>query len=1036
LSFYTTEAKIDSLTGFLQSRYNEYMDPEGTTALLEGTPEQVSSADKKKRKMLDIREEFRNMQYSEEVLKYTKDKLPDTVGELREALDKRAGELIQDNERSEAEHKKNVPDRVLRDEDERGWMELGWSESDRKRVKDKIRQRLKLDENRAENLLHMLIASGKTPGDVIPLIEDDAKWDYYYSDQEGKNKVTFIVGGDGRESRHPLAGNPDGARRYLYLKNTLGLTNEANEMNEVYLERFVLDDDFRANLDHEYDNNLPQNLFDLAWNIMYHNPKKYGVNGEFPVLQMQVRNNSGEPVNGRYVVNQANMIRWLRDRMFYRYDAFETDDVPDYYSVITIPKGQFATVNLATMIFDESRYFTDETGYKWDDLYNSFFIEPFDLIFDRTYAIEHQKAYDKGDDFHKAWENWARLSKFTRKINGQSMVDRSMMLALDSSNGPDNDTKVGEAILAMFLTYYNLADFKGLQNVLGEESEFFTREAWVKAASDFAGKGTAGTGGIKASGMINTGDFFGIHQEYFDKAFNKEGKVTEKTMKDFLLFINPNWHEFPPQNIEKVLAQMVQNAVSDKFKSKQGTKDAKGEDPIDTDSLKYAWLKAYSWIGFTGARARNNFKPSGEPSGHHQETRLIHTDAYRMKYENFGGAGNRFTVPMFKQLSIPFFEGTLSENGITYYFDGYDKEGKPQYKKRNKTQMEVMLELRQIDLSCEREVKALEAGFKSKIAQVSSKTEKDRLEKEFERRRTEIEDKYKYYHKLGSGELEFNDNAMLVYAKNMIGMANPLYDRIMKAKETDFSKFITYDGIFRGPTFNQEAWQDALQSKLFTPLRYIFEANGGTQLNQRVRAPVYLGRDSKNKAMWEWREQYMGERMIGHQVLDIKDFWMDTKSIPKEELAERKRKGYRIRRGYIIRPDGKHEIDYNKAQNNKPMVYKQWMLMKLAADLWSHIDKTSTDPGYTLEHYENIVQAIKDLPGDMAGDEYDMNGVRITKTLFSKHQIEWLERISGKNKLAVRTFWSDIFIGDKRKKESLFGESVSTLLGAVFKGYG
>ena len=248
--------------------------------------------------------------------------------------------------------------------------------------------------------------------------------------------------------------------------------------------------------------------------------------------------------------------------------------------------------------------------YDWDPLYNNVFIEPFDLIFDRTYAIEHQKAYDKGADFAKIWVQWARESKFTRKINGQSMVDRAMVLPVDLK-GKDSDTRVGEAILTMFLGYYNLADLKSLMVVLGEESEFFTREGWIKAAADFAGGGTAGTGAIKASGMPFSGEFFGEHQHYFDEAFHDNGTI--KDPKKFLLFINPNYHEYPSQNLEKVLAQALQNAVRDKFRSKQGKKIEegvdKGKDPIDIDSLKYAWLKAYV-LGLvcSGARARNNFK--------------------------------------------------------------------------------------------------------------------------------------------------------------------------------------------------------------------------------------------------------------------------------------------------------------------------------------------------------------------------------------------------------------------------------------------
>src|SRR6185437_2545926 len=247
--------------------------------------------------------------------------------------------------------------------------------------------------------------------------------------------------------------------------------------------------------------------------------------------------------------------------------------------------------------------------------------------------------------------------------------------------------------------------------------------------------------------------------------------------------------------------------------------------------LRYAWLKAYSWIGFSGARAKNNFRPDGSPSGHHQETRLLYTDAYRMKYETFGTAGNKYTVPMFKQLSVPFFEATLSENATTPYIVGVNKDGTPKLKYRHKTAMEVMLEVRENDMKFEVFKKNLEREYERKIEQAANEEEKTALRLQRDRKLETTYDYYKQMHKQYTRFLEFNDNAMLVFSKNLIGMANPLYDRVMKNKETDFHKFITYDGLFRGPSFHGEEWQNAFQDKLFTPLRYIFDANGAMQLN-------------------------------------------------------------------------------------------------------------------------------------------------------------------------------------------------------------
>src|SRR6266700_2816897 len=103
--------------------------------------------------------------------------LPGTKGELYKALGEKAEELVADNERKKEERKEKVPDIILSEENEEGWERLGWTKRDREIVKDKLREKLfphgtPVDEGRLENILHMLIASGKTPQDVLPVIND------------------------------------------------------------------------------------------------------------------------------------------------------------------------------------------------------------------------------------------------------------------------------------------------------------------------------------------------------------------------------------------------------------------------------------------------------------------------------------------------------------------------------------------------------------------------------------------------------------------------------------------------------------------------------------------------------------------------------------------------------------------------------------------------------------------------------------------------------------------------------------------------
>jgi hypothetical protein len=977
-------------------------------------PEEQKPIAKNPDEMKQLRDEFRRISYSDVVKKETSVRLPDTVKELREALDAKAEQLAL-NDKDEKEQAEHVPGIVLRKKDkDKDWAELGWSRADREAVKNLLKRRLKLtddpkDKAQAENILEIIVASGKTSNEVLDILNDDEKFDHYFS-AEGRAQIGQFTAED-----QQFIGVSEQARGgYFYLRNELGL-------KDVYIRRFIMDDDFRHALDYEYDNTLPQNLFDLAWNLMYRAPELWGINGKFPVLQIQVEKftdeNGKERVRGRYVANQANMMRWIRERMYYRWDTFETDDPLDPFQVITIPKGQFATVSLGTIIFDEKRYFTDETGYMWKGLYNQMFIEPWMLLFDRQYHIEYDRAAHDDEQLVKAYQNWAHLSKFTRKVIGQSMLDRSLSLPVDF-NGRDSDTKLGEALLTMYLAYYNLTDFDMLKEVLGEDSPFFTKNGWINAAAEFAGEKTIPMTG----GVFVPGKFLGAREDEFEKAFDKEtGMVTEKTKSSFLKMINPFYQENPPQTIGQVLKTIIKNSVREQLASKEGN----GEQ-IDDDSLNYAWLKAYSWFYFSGGAARSNFP---KPSGHFMESRWYYTDAYRLKYMGYGGAGNPYTVNMFKQIGIPFFEGLLSENAYEHYITGYDEKGKPKWGKRQLTPMEIMIKMRRTNAKFETMTKELRDKFES----TTNPDEKEKILREINR----IEDISKNYSKEFASQMEFHDHAMRVYSKNIVGRVSTLYGQVMKGQETAFDKFTKYDSVFRGVNFDREAWQDALQSKLITPLRYLFEANGATQLNMMVRAPVYAGRDKDGNPKWEHKWQPLGERMMGHQILDIPEFRMRKKDLTPEKWSELKHEGCRIKGKYIVDRQGKHKIDYNKVQENKPMVYKQWMLMKIAGDLWSHIDRHSTDPAYGMNHYLNIIDAIRDLPGDLTSSEYDLRGARISKMFFSKEQIKWLRKISRTTMLSLfnHHFWADLFMGDKRKKESVFGESTGIILNSIFKGY-
>jgi len=1012
-----------------------------------GDPERLSKINEE----VDKRIEYSKAYVEDAKRRGVYDKLPKTSGELRKGLEEKAQAIAEGTEQEDREKReeraRKVPDIVLRLKDESFWEQIGWGERERTDVRGKLKEKLQIESDQSvENALQCVVASGKSPQEVLDALEHIPAFDSYPPEGDPENrKIQDLL--QRNDSRLVLGGDPRLARKVLFIQEKLGVTNVK------YIYRFILNDDLHEGLNDDRNTRPAENIFDIAWNIMtYINKDKYAMDGNFPLLQMQIklkkdaagnliekRNADGTPMKtrdgkpiyevekGRYVLNEANFVKWVRGRMFERWDKIETDDPVDFYNVLDVYKGQYSTINLLAMIFDDERYFRDETDYKFDALFDQIFIEPFMLIWDRNYAIQYKNAMGNADDLVKAYKAMADLSKWTRKINGQSMLDRSLMLPVDFI-GKDSDASAGDGLNTMFLTLYNIADYGALKQILGEDSDFFKMQTWIDAAKTVAGKTMRQTGGAWMSHI------FGQRQDDFYAAFDVDtGKV--KDSKAFIRLVNPYNQEQAPQTLVKALEEVVKNSVEDKFISKQAGLDKDGNPIIDKDSRNYAWLKAYSWMYFTGGVAKNNWVDKGGPAGWLEQSKWEHANAYRWKYGTFAGNGNPLTTFMFKRFNLSLLEGMILEDAFERAFEGFDADGNPKFnekkmkKQRYRTPMEVMLEMRQVNAEFERKLKPLQDQLKDATL---SDTERKRIETEI----ALIEDEAKNTSKAWASRLEFNDNSMTIWAKNLLARGAHLYNVVMKGQETDFDKFMTYSGPFKGVTFKRADWQSAIQETYVTPLRYFFEANGATQLNMKVRAPVQVGwsNDENPQPLWEWQEQYLGESMLGHQIVDIPELRFLAKDVKDWRLA--KKEGFRKKGEYVVDRDGNHVIDWDKAQEHKTLVWKQWLLMKIAADLLTHVDRHSTDPSYSMDHYEKILTAIRELPGNILGNELNMGDTVIGEHFFSEEQMEWLENLAKVTPILLynRQFWTDILRGDPHKKTSGVGESASIILSTIFRG--
>lgn len=612
----------------------------------------------------------------------------------------------------------------------------------------------------------------------------------------------------------------------------------------------------------------------------------------------------------------------------------------------------------------------------------------------------------------KTIQDTHKLSKATRKIGGTSMIGLWATLPLNFK-GQDSDTDLGEAFQKMFTVYYNMADFDQLQKLLGDKSDFFTRDHWMKAIMEITKKDLAATGMPRDSGYLSG------KIGSFDKAFRDENGNVTKTVANKKAFIEwLNYLNGPVQSSTWI--EIIDTGIKALVKDAFTYKGKDGKDKVKESDLNYAWLMAHSWKYFAGAEAKNN-APSY--SGHNAETKWIHAGAYAKKYaDNYAGGGNPFFIPMVHGLSLPMLEGLALEDAFEPVVLGYDGKGEPIYGKnpREKNPMEILLKMREISQGYEDKIKEKEA--------LLDKAADEQTRIQLLREIFLLKDKKKNQQKQNASKLVFKEDAMKNYSENIVGRAKVLFEQLLGGQEIKFDDFVTYDSVFRGVSFNREKWQKELQGRLVTPLRYLFEANGATQLNAMRRFP-----DAKGN----WQDISVAESMMGHQVLNIPEFRKRVSDVTKEQWKEMKRKGYRRRGIYIIRPDGKHEINADRVQNNKRLAWQEWMLAKLGADLYQHISRHSTDPAYNMGHFMKILKAIEELPGDLVGNEFNMKKTHFAKTFFSKEQMRRLKFRSGTTTTALftRQFFADLVFGDKRKKETLFGESFSIFLSAIFKGY-
>ncbi len=993
----------ERLTGFSQSRYNRGM-TEGTNGTLDKESDLFEKDISSIQSDAELAEAKRQFVVAEQERKsaYEQSK---SKGSMQETIRRYEDILELESKRKEIKKRdEGTPPIVLRKEDDLTEFGLEWTKEDKEVMIELLQKNevFKLNEISAINAVDNFIATGKTAEQIRNLFQRE---DFKNVFEEETNPYIEKLG----------TMNPDQEmtrRKTYFLYETMGIKNEK------YIQRFILDEDYHYDLQRDYDGDLPANIFELAWQINYNDPEQFGVQGRYPVLQMEVTKNKDGEVKGRYVVNQANFIRWIRSRMMYYQDKDE-DELTNYLSAVKLPKTM-RPVDLNELVDEKARYFTDEEGNEYNGLYAEMLSEVIALFHLRNHDLEYEKAMGTGKELSEKLNELYFKSKLTKKSFEKSYFNVLTTIPLDY-NGEKSDDTFGGAVATLYLAYYNLGDFKELQKTLGPNSKFFTREGMLEAITEVYKEKNSGT--FKSHDMIT---FLGEDASgHFDKAFGADGKI--KDSKAFTNLVNYYSVAMSTSHIlQDVVKQGLKDALRERyeFKSKEQNNKAKdkneGEDIVDKASWEMVWLVAHSMMRFTGGAAKNDTKAQG----YDYAKKWMDTEAYRRKMASVkrgNGAGNFHTVPMFKSVMVDLMRAmnvteayaeVKDQLGNTVYKQ--DKDGKRKAVTRKKTPLEIFQEINTEKARQKEGRRELEQAFEQ--APENEKRKRQKALDDYDVRMAKVSSQI-------AGQLVFKENAMRDYAINHVSKSYLIYEQIMSAKEINFEKFTKYD-TFRGITFDRSEFQKELQAGLLHPIRYLFQNYGDLNYNMPVRYNKFKGREG-DEDKYEFETMPLGEAMFGYELLNIPEFRMNKKD----------KNGKDIKGRYEKDPStGRYVIDYNKVQNDKSTLYKQWVLMKLGADLWTHIDRHSTDPSYNVSYYFNVLDALATIPGEVYGDDEKMRNVLVAKSYFSKKQIRWLRQMSGTTN--YRLFWKAMLDDFGRHvDEPGLSQSFSLIISSIFRGY-
>lgn len=740
-------------------------------------------------------------------------------------------------------------------------------------------------------------------------------------------------------------------RRIEYLRRVTSIQKALSErnFNEAKDQTYRLTDylkELRGGLENQKID--VRSIEDLAELIIETDPELW--QEKFPLLE-----------NGR--INQANFLNWIRESMMW-HDGNDSDNPSLQLMGLIELTTPYKSFNLAGMLRNRGKFFRTRDGVDLDELREQITREVWLFNTARNDDLKYKLKMSSDTDMTNQIKEMFYVNTFTKNAFGKSTMRWIMTMPERfkpsyeqrtdlTQEAKKADANVGEATRTAFMIYYHIADYKRLQEILGDDSPLMSREAYedyiidkeldaLKEEMKSQGENVMDEDELKRKGMRLDTKYMEKRKErkdivtdliknqsrseaskeiqarwlgtkeggdpyLLDLIFGRDGKINPTNFIDFINFFKgPETTLQTINTVRAMIRQSIDKLYPEYIKDKA------------TDVTK----KLEDW--------KQDLKEARDAGRTDEAKRIEKIISQSTRDQEFGVSkyAERWAHSMLR------WTGAAARNDTGAR--AYDKW----------TELQLLREKRDRD-SQDRRVSAYGNPYTFNlykslspdlltglVIQKDKKTSPYQLLWEIEKKRIAASDPrdrgYDIHNELQ--DLEFTDNAMGQFAAVQIANAVQLLEAITGAKELNFDKMGSIDKYGR-LVFNEADVQDELKS-FFKNFRNAYSTWSQINFSTQVRALV----DNKTDPP-TYEDKSLAEVMFGDEILDIKEFHGENGRFDAKVMMRHKR--------------------------HRDLLWKQLAKGFIAAQIRAHRDLDSNYTQYDYHQLHILYETLEKIPGQI-----------------------------------------------------------------------